>query len=153
MKFFIVILVMLNALLAEQIEILAKSFEGDEKALTGELKGDVVIKNGAYDTLWADYAKVIFNEKKIAKKYIASGNTRFKAKLNGKAYDGSGAQITYEPGLELYTLSGNAYLHEVESDKKLYGSKIVVDRKNGLYNVFGDDSKPVKFIFEVESKK
>lgn len=153
MKYFVIFSLVFSTLLADKVEITADSFTGDENASVGMLEGNVVIKNGDFDTLWANKAKVIFNQKKEAKKYIASGNTRFKAKLNGKEYDGSGNEITYEPKGELYTLSGNAYLHEVESDKKLYGSKITVDRKKGLYNVYSGDKKPVKFIFEIDNKK
>lgn len=152
MKYFVMIFLLFGMLFAQKVEITAKSFEGDENALVGELDGDVMIKNGDYDTLWANHAKVLFNEKKEAKKYIATGNTRFQVKLGGKSYDGSGDEITYEPKNDLYTLSGNAYLHEKDSDKKLYGQKIVVERAKGLYNVYSSDKKPVKFIFELENK-
>ena len=96
---------------------------------------------------------MLFDEKKQAKKYIASGNAKFWINLKGKDYDGGGAELTYEPAEQIYTLSGNAYLHEVETDKKLYGAKIVVNKAKGIYSVYGQGKEPVKFIFETEVKK
>ena len=150
MKKFLVFLAILGSLGAEQVEITADSFEADENAKVGNLVGNVMIKNGAYDTLWANHAKVVFDENKKPQKYIASGNTRFKVMLKEKKYDGSGAELTYTPASEIYTLSGSAFLHEEETDKKLYGSKIIVDKKKGTYSVYSDKQKPVKFIFETK---
>lgn len=155
-KFFLSLAVLaglMGALGAEQIEITADSFEADENKLIGKLDGNVVIKNGSFDKLTSDHARVLFDEKKQAKKYIASGNAKFWIKLKGKDYDGGGAELTYEPAEQIYTLSGNAYLHEVETDKKLYGAKIVVNKAKGIYSVYGQDNQPVKFIFETEVKK
>ena len=151
-KFFLSLAVLaglVGAIGAEQIEITADSFEADENKLIG----NVVIKNGSFDKLTSDQARVLFDEKKQAKKYIASGNAKFWIKLKGKDYDGGGAELTYEPAEQIYTLSGNAYLHEVETDKKLYGAKIVVNKAKGIYSVYGQDKEPVKFIFETEVKK
>lgn len=155
-KFFLSLAVLtgfMGAVGAEQIEITADSFEADENKLIGKLDGNVVIKNGSFDKLTSDYARVLFDEKKQAKKYIASGNAKFWINLKGKDYDGGGAELTYEPATQIYTLSGNAYLHEVETDKKLYGAKIVVNKAKGIYSVYGQDNQPVKFIFETEVKK
>lgn len=145
----ILIFLAFSALLgAEQIEITANTFEADENALVGDLDGNVIIKNGAYDTLWANHAKVHFDAQKKPKKYVASGNTHFKVMLKNKKYNGSGAELTYEPDSDIYTLSGQAFLHEEETDKKLYGAKIVVNKKKGTYSVYSDKQKPVKFTFE-----
>ena len=70
MKKILIFLAFLATLNAEQIEINANSFEADENALTGDLDGNVIIKNGAYDTLWANHAKVHFDAQKKPKKYI-----------------------------------------------------------------------------------
>ena len=105
------------------------------------------------DTLDANNAKIFFDKNKKPLKYVASGNARFKAELKGKRYDGSSEQITYEPATQIYTLSGNAYLHEIDSDKKLYGSKIIVNQKKGTYSVDGEGGKPIKFIFQTKEVK
>lgn len=148
MKKILIFLAFLATLNAEQIEINANSFEADENALTGDLDGNVIIKNGAYDTLWANHAKVFFDKQKKPLKYVATGNTHFKVLLKDKKYNGSGAELTYEPNGEIYTLSGSAFLHEEETDKKLYGAKIVINKKKGTYSVYSDKQKPVKFTFE-----
>lgn len=156
MKKFLMILALagiFSAVNAEQIEITADSFEADENERVGKLDGNVIIKNGSYDKLTSNHAKVLFDENKQAKKYIASGNAKFWVKLKGKDYDGSGAELTYEPATQIYTLLGSAYLHEVASDKKLYGSKIIVNKAKGVYSVYGEGKQPVKFIFETDVKK
>jgi lipopolysaccharide export system protein LptA len=43
-------------------------------------------------------------------------------------------------------------LHEVDSDKKIFGDEIIVDQLKGVYSVKSKDKKPVKFIFQVEDK-
>ena len=128
-KFFLSLVVLaglMGAVGAEQIEITADSFEADENKLIGKLDGNVVIKNGSFDKLTSEHARVLFDEKKQAKKYIASGNAKFWIKIKGKDYDGSGAELTYEPATQIYTLSGNAYLHEVKKNKNYYETKSIV---------------------------
>jgi lipopolysaccharide transport periplasmic protein lptA len=44
-------------------------------------------------------------------------------------------------------------LHEIETDKKVYGEKIMVNQNSGTYNVNSGKKEPVKFIFQVEDKK
>lgn len=152
MRFFLFISLIFIGLFAAKIQITADSFKGDENALEANLKGNVTIKNGDYDTLQANKAKILFDKNKTPKKYTASGNARFKAELKGKLYDGSGDEISYDPISQIYTLNGKAYLHEINTDKKLYGNKIVVNQKKGTYSVDGD-GKPIKFIFDTQDKK
>lgn len=153
MRYILLIALICAGLYASQIQITADSFDADENALVGNLRGNVHIKNGDYDTLDANNAKIFFDKNKKPLKYVASGNARFKAELKGKRYDGSSEQITYEPATQIYTLSGNAYLHEIDSDKKLYGSKIIVNQKKGTYSVDGEGGKPIKFIFQTKEVK
>ena len=66
-KFFLSLAVLaglVGSLNAEQIEITADSFEADENKLIGKLDGNVVIKNGSFDKLTSNHARVLFDEKK-----------------------------------------------------------------------------------------
>lgn len=141
------------ALQAEQVEVTGDDFFADEKALVSDLKGNVVIKKGSYDTLTSDNVKIYFDANKQPIKYVATGNAKFKVLLNEKNYDGSGKELIYEPAKSQYTLKGDAYLHEVQTDKKVYGDQITVNQLKGTYQVESKDKKPVKFIFQIEDKK
>ena len=63
-KFFLSLAVLaglMGAVGAEQIEITADSFEADENKLIGKLDGNVVIKNGSFDKLTSNHARVLFD--------------------------------------------------------------------------------------------
>ena len=60
--------------------------------------------------------------------------------------------LTHEPKNQTYILKGNAFLHEIDSDKKIFGDEIIVEQLKGIYNVKSKDKEPVKFIFQVEDK-
>ncbi|MCD8213027.1 MAG: lipopolysaccharide transport periplasmic protein LptA [Campylobacter sp.] len=140
------------ALYAEQVEITSNDFFADENKQISEFNGNVHVKKGAYDELLANKVVVHFDAKRQPVKYVATGNARAKIAMKDKHYDGKGDTLTYEPAKQTYTVTGNGHLHEVESDKNVYGEKIVINQSNGTYNVNSDDKKPVKFIFQIEDK-
>ena len=139
-------------LFAEQVEVNADNFFADENKQISEFTGNVHIKKGAYDELFANKVIVYFDTKRQPIKYVATGNARAKIAMKDKHYDGKGDTLTYEPATQTYTVTGNGHLHEVETDKNVYGEKIVVNQNSGTYNVNSDEKKPVKFIFQIEDK-
>ena len=141
-----------TALHAEQVEITSNSFFADANKQISEFTGNVHIKKGAYDELFANKVIVYFDTKRQPIKYVATGNARAKIAMKDKHYDGKGDTLTYEPATQTYTVTGNGHLHEVETDKNVYGEKIVVNQNSGTYNVNSDEKKPVKFIFQIEDK-
>ena len=94
-----------------------------------------------------------FDNKKQPLRYIATGDAKGNLTMNQKKYYGEAEKMTYEPNKSLYTLEKKAFLHEIETDKKVYGDFIRVDQISGQYQVDGKGSAPVKFIFKVEDKK
>ncbi|MDO5045881.1 lipopolysaccharide transport periplasmic protein LptA [Campylobacter sp.] len=138
-------------LFAEQVEITADDFYADEKKLISEFSGNVKIKKGK-DTLTANKVLIHFDSKRNPLKYVASGDAKFKVFIQNKNYNGSGNELIYEPVSNLYTINGSGFLHEVETDKKVYGEKITVNQNSGTYSVNSANKKPVKFIFQVEDK-
>ena len=137
---------------AEQVEITSNDFFADENKQISEFVGNVNIKKGSYDELKANKVIVHFDKKRQPVKYVATGNTRAKIFMKDKHYDGKGDTLTYEPAKQTYTVTGNGYLHEVETDKNVYGDKIVVNQKDSTYSVNSDEKKPVKFILQIEDK-
>lgn len=141
-------------LYATEVEVTADNFFANEKTFISDLTGNVVVKKGDYDTLTANKVKIYFDKDKKPIKYVATSNAKFKAKIDKTNYDGSGDELVYEPLKHLYILTGNAYLHELQTDKKIYGDVITVNQLDGTYSVLSKDGKkPVKLIFQIEDKK
>ncbi len=138
---------------ADTVNVTADNFFADENKLISILTGNVVLKKGDYDTLKADKLTIYFDKEKNPIKYVATGNTSFNAILKDKHYDGKGEILTYEPEKEIYTLEKNAYLHEKETKKEVFGDKIIVDRAKTTYEVKSISKKPIKLIFEIEDKE
>lgn len=154
MKHFIAMALMLvgTSLLAEKVEVTADKFFADETKKTSIFEGKVSIVKG-YDTLNAQKVVIEFDDKKQPLRYIATGNAKVNMKMSGKKYYGEAEKMTYEPTKNLYTLEKKAFLHEIETDKKVYGDFIKADQSNGQYEVDGKGKAPVKFIFTLEDEK
>lgn len=138
---------------AEEIRVSADSFFADENKFYSILTGNVVVNKGDFDTLKAEQIEIFFNQDKQPIKYRATKNVTFKILLKDKHYDGSGNELIYEPLQDRYTIVGNAYLHEVEEDKKVYGDKIVADQKSGTYQVDAKKGAQTKMIFQIQGAK
>lgn len=137
---------------AEQIEISSKSFYANESELKSEFIGNVVVKR-ANDELSADKTVIYFNKKREPLKYEAIGSAKFTATLKGKKYAGGAKKLIYDANKQIYTLLGDAHLKELDGDKNVYGERIVINQKDGTYNVESSNQKqPVRFIFNVKDR-
>ncbi|WP_169974137.1 MULTISPECIES: lipopolysaccharide transport periplasmic protein LptA [unclassified Campylobacter] len=139
-------------LVAQNVEVTADDFFADENKFISELSGNVSVKKGK-DILSADKVVIHFDKNRNPIKYVATGNAKFKVFIKDKNYNGSGHELIYEPKSNLYTINGSGFLHEVDSDKRIYGEKISVNQNSGTYSVNSGNKKPVKFVFQVEDKK
>lgn len=138
-------------LFAEQVEVVADHFSADETKLRSEFTGHVKVTKGK-DILIADHVLITFDKKRQPIKYVATGNAEATVILKEKTYFVKGETLTYEPSKLRYTVQKEAFLHEKETDKKVYGDTITVNQTKGTYEVDGKASKPVKFIFQVEEQ-
>ena len=139
-------------LLAEQVEVTADKFFADEKKKISVFEGNVkVVKQS--DKLLAQKVLIEFDDKKQPLRYIATGDAKVNMTMNEKKYYGEAEKMTYEPSKSTYVLENKAFLHEIESDKKVYGDYIKADQISGQYEVDGKGKAPVKFIFKVEEQK
>ena len=105
------------------------------------------------DKITAKKITIDFDDKKQPIRYVATGDAKANLTMNQKKYYGEAEKMTYEPNKSLYTLEKKAFLHELDTDKKVYGDFIRVDQISGHYEVDGKGTGPVKFIFKVEDKK
>ncbi len=153
MKSLIAISMLIGSLMfAENVEITSKHFEADEAKLISKFSGNVKVTKG-YDTINSDNLVIYFDKNRKPTKYIATGKARFRLILNKKHYAGKANKIIYNPLKKYYRFIGNAFLQDIDTDKKIYGDDITIDQLNGKYDVKSDGNKPVKFIFKVEDKK
>ena len=140
------------SLFAEQVEVTADKFFADEKKKISVFEGNVkVVKQS--DKLLAQKVLIEFDDKKQPLRYIATGDAKVNMTMNEKKYYGEAEKMTYEPSKSTYVLEKKAFLHEIESDKKVYGDYIKADQISGQYEVDGKGKAPVKFIFKVEEQK
>lgn len=148
-RYLLCVTLLVTSMFAAEVEIISKRFLADEKAQKVEFLGDVVITKES-DILKANKVVVDFDIKNEPIKYTATGNVDVFMIMNEKKYKATGNNLTYEPNDSKYTLCGNAFMHEIDTDKKVYGEKIEVNQLIGNYRVDSNDSTPVKFVFQVE---
>lgn len=151
MRTLVAIFLFLNIMNAADVEVVAKKFFADEKKQISIFSGNVVITK-EFDKLVADKVQIEFDKKRQPTKYTAIGNTKVNMIINEKKYFASADTMYYYPLKDQYELVGNAFLHEMITDKKVYGDKISVNQSTGRYEVGSQGKKPVKFIFKVEEK-
>ena len=153
MKFLIILATCVcSMLVAAEVQVTADKFFADEAKRISIFEGNVtVIKEG--DKLTAKKITIHFDEKKQPILYVATGDAKGNMMMKEKHYYGEADKMTYDPNKSLYTLEKKAFLHEIDTDKKVYGELIRVDQISGHYEVDGKGSAPVKFVFKVEDKK
>lgn len=146
----LIIFLFFGFLFSNEIVATADNFFADEKNFITKLSGNVIIKKNQSDTLWADLVTIFLDKNKKPIKYEAKDNAKFQLILENKNYEGSAKKLIFDPQKQLYIMSGDAFLFEKTTDKKVYGKEIIVDQKQGTYEVKSDKNRPVKIIFKVE---
>ncbi|MBE0496571.1 MAG: lipopolysaccharide transport periplasmic protein LptA [Campylobacterales bacterium] len=139
-------------LLAEQVEVIADKFNATEAAQKAVFTGNVKVTKGT-DVLTSDVLTIFFNAQKEPLKYEASGNAKGNITMNAIRYFAKGKLLTYDPNALVYTVQGDGFLHEIETDRKVYGELITVDQTTGSYAVDSKPNEPVKFIFQMNKQK
>jgi len=152
MRKIITLLLMASFSFGAEIEVTADKFRASESEQQGVFTGNVTVTKGE-DLLKSDKLIIFFDENKDPLKYEATGNASVKMKLNDMHYFGEGEVLVYEPKNMRYTIKKSGFLHEIETDRKVYGDLIVADQNSGTYEVDSKESEPVKFIFHVEEEK
>ena len=147
----ILFLFCINLSFANQIKIQALNFYSDENTGKSVLSGNVVV-NHENDVLNSGELVIFSDKNRKPIRYEASKQPRFKITLKGKVYEGSGDKFIYDVAKDTYEINGNAYINEIQSNKKLYGNRIIVDRKANIYRIESKDNKPAHFVFALDKK-
>ncbi|PAF54435.1 lipopolysaccharide transport periplasmic protein LptA [Helicobacter sp. 13S00482-2] len=151
MKKIICLFCLVLSLFAEEtLEISAKKFFSDDKNGITRIQGDVHIKKSK-DTLEADQVVIYTDKDRKPISYEAEGNVKFHIFMqDGREIKGHSDRLIYESKTGEYRLLENAVLKEVGKENTIRGEEIVVNNENGYANVLGSDSKPAKFIFNLD---
>ncbi|EOH3077194.1 LptA/OstA family protein [Campylobacter jejuni] len=147
----ILLLACVSVTWATQIEVKALNFYSDENKGESILSGNVEVIRG--DDILNSEKLIIYTDKNRKPiRYEAMQNASFKIVLKGKTYKGSGDKFIYNVTKDTYEINGHAYINELGSNQKLFGDKIIVDRKANIYRVESKDQKPARFVFDLKDK-
>jgi len=138
---------------AEQLKVVAKSFNGDEKTGITIFQGDVKIKKGA-DELNATTVTIYTNAKHKPTKYVATGKVSFYIKTeNSSIYQGKAEKAIFLPAKSEYHFYKNVHIEQLDEKKEINGEEVVIGTVEGKARAKGGKSKPVIMTFELEDKK
>jgi len=137
---------------AEQLKIVAKSFEGDEQRGITVFKGNVQITKGS-DELNASTVTVYTNSKRKPTKYIAKGKVSFYIKTENKAeYKGKAGKAIFIPSQKEYHFYKNVHIEQINEKKEINGEEVVISTVEGKARAKGGNTKPVIMTFEIEDE-
>lgn len=138
---------------AQQLKIVAKSFNADEKKGVTVFKGDVKITKGS-DKLNASTVTVYTNSKRKPTKYIAKGNVSFYIKAENNAeYKGKAEKAIFVPAQKEYHFYKNVHIEQLNEKKEINGEEVVISTVEGKARAKGGNTKPVIMTFEIEDEK
>lgn len=138
---------------ADEIEVNAQEFMGDEKKKITHLKGNVDIKRKG-DRLQSNQAYIYFDNKNKPNKMQAVGNVQFWLTLeNNRKIEGTCNEVVYLPNIEEYQLLGNVIVKEPAQNNEIRGDKIIIRYKDGYINVIGNSNKPARLIFKLDKEQ
>nr|WP_158334374.1 LptA/OstA family protein [Campylobacter bilis] len=137
--------------IATQVEIKALNFYSDENKGESILSGNVEVTRGS-DILNSEKLIIYTDKNRKPIRYEAMQNARFKVVLKGKIYKGSGDKFIYNVLEDTYEIKGHAYINELKSNQKLFGDRIVINRKANVYRVESKDKKPARFVFDLKDQ-
>ncbi|CAA6814878.1 MAG: OstA family organic solvent tolerance protein [uncultured Sulfurovum sp.] len=150
--FILFILFNTSSLLADIVDIKANHFYANDINDEAYFEGNAKIKQGSNE-FNASKITVFFNEKRKAKKYIATGNVKFDLTEKKIHYVGQTASVTYSPENSKYLFVGDVILKDLTNNRVIKAESISLDLKTGLADIKGKKKKPVHFRFEIEDRK
>ena len=139
-------------LFAEKVEVTSDSMKAEDLKKEVRFIGDVTVKQ-LKNWLHGDKVIVYFDENNETKMYEAIGSVTFEFIQKESFYKGSADKVTYYPTKSQYILTGKAIIDDLINKRHVNGDEIILDMITGNAKVKGNKKKPVKFIFDMETKK
>ncbi|MDA3946185.1 MAG: lipopolysaccharide transport periplasmic protein LptA [Helicobacteraceae bacterium] len=144
---------LLISLQAEQLKVVANSFNGDEKSGITVFKGDVKIAKGS-DELNASNVTIYTNAKRKPTKYIAIGNVSFFIKTeNESRYKGTAGKAIFIPANKEYHFYENVHIEQIDEKKEIIGEEVIINTVEGKARAKRGDTKPVVMTFEIDEEE
>ncbi len=154
MRILIILSLFIVSVFAEQVKIIADSFDGNEKKGVTIFKGNVRITKGN-DELNASKVTVYTDKDRSPYQYEAQGNVSFYIDLkdNNATYKGDAGKVIYYPLKKEYQFYTNVHLYQIGTNRKVFGEEVLLNAKDGNAKAVGKSKAPVIMIFNVEDKK
>jgi lipopolysaccharide export system protein LptA len=137
---------------ADMIDITADHFYANDINHEAFFEGNAQIKQGTNE-FSASKIKVLFNNKRKATQYEASGGVAFDLMEKGIHYMGQAESVVYAPMSSNYFFSGDVVLQDLTNNRVIKAEMITLDLKTGLADIKGEENKPVHFRFEIEDRE
>ena len=153
MKFiFFIPFIMLLSLQAQELKIVANSFDADEKKGITVFNGDVKITKG-FDKLNAQVVKVFTDSNHTPTKYIANGKVTFYIKSENNAiYQGKAGKAIFYPLKKEYHFYTNVNIKQLDQKKQIIGEEVVINTVAGTAKASGGKKGPVIMTFELQEE-
>ncbi len=153
MRLFLLLSISVTVLFAQELKIVANSFEADEKRGISIFNGDVKITKGT-DEMNASKVTIYIDKQRHPTKYIADGNvTFFMTAEDNSSFRGKAVSAVFSPDKQEYKFIGDVELYQVNEKKKIVGDEVSVNMLKGTAVAKGAKNRPVIMIFEIEDKK
>lgn len=138
-----------SALISQELQIKADSFNGDEKLGISTFEGNVnVIKER--DELNASKVVVNTDEKHQPTKFTATGSTSFTIYTKeGSLYKGKAEKVIYFPDNKEYHFFQNVHLKQIDEKKEIIGDEVILKSVEGKAYAKGLKEEPVIMIFKL----
>ncbi len=152
LKIIIITILFYTSLFADQLQIIADSFERNQQTGISSFKGHVRIKKN-YDELNASKLFVYVDKDNSPTKYVASGNVSFDiTNDNNASYLGRSQRLIFLPKEQIYHFYEKVYIEEKITGRTLSGEKVTLNMITGNSKILGQRKAPVRVTFEIDDK-
>ncbi|MDQ7042327.1 MAG: lipopolysaccharide transport periplasmic protein LptA [Sulfurimonas sp.] len=150
MKYFLIIAVFCTTyLLAQELKVVADSFNTDQEKGISTFEGNVnIVKKN--DELNASKVTIYTDDKNQPTKFVAQDNVSFKILTKeGAKYRGTAGKVIYLPVKNEYYFYRNVYLQQIDDTKEIRGDEVVLNVVTGKAHAKGLKEEPVIMIFNI----
>jgi len=134
---------------ASEMEIHSNHFEYNQTSNISKFIGDVNITKEK-DNILSDTLFIYMDKNKTLDKLIAIGNVKFIINEKNSTYKGRSDKVIYIVPTQIVIFEGKVKILRLPENQKLYGDKVIINKKEGTAEVLGEKNKPIKFVIKVK---
>jgi lipopolysaccharide export system protein LptA len=148
--FILPLLCILAMLRAEELKVVAKNFEADEKKGYTVFTGNVAMSKGS-DEFNASKVTVYVDKNRKPTKFIAKGSVSFRITTQTHdIYRGNAQEVHFFPQKKEYHFFNDVHIKQLNKPKEINGDEVVIDVIEGRAYAKGAERKPVIMIFNID---